>query len=164
MRFDRKNVLFCFHNFSQQALLPSPPRVSAVSLEAVVQNFNKTAPTKRKIAAGITEGPDMKRRKMKSQERDSSSPGEENLHKNNLDIFINSSDLEDSSDSEVEITSTSPPVVNVTTDSSEDSSGETDSEEEKLRDDGEKVALVIGYLQKVTPEIARELQVRLMRN
>ena len=64
----------------------------------------------------------------------------------------------------MEITSTSPPVVNVTTDSSEDSSGETDSEEEKLRDDGEKVALVIGYLEKVTPEIARELQVRLMEN
>ena len=62
----------------------------------------------------------------------------------------------------MEITSTSPPVVNVTTDSSEDSSGETDSEEEKLRDDGEKEALVLGYLEKVTPEIARELQVRLM--
>ena len=65
----------------------------------------------------------------------------------------------------MEITSTSPPVVNVTTDSSsEESSGETDSEEEKLRDDGEKVALVIGYLEKVTPEIAKELQVRLMEN
>ena len=104
----------------------------------------------------------MKRRKMKSQERDSSSSGEENLHKNNLDIFINSSDLEDSSDSEVEITSTSPPVV--TTESSEDDNSETDSEEEKLRDDGEKEALVLGYLEKVTPEIAMELQVRLMRN
>ena len=62
----------------------------------------------------------------------------------------------------MEITSTSPPVV--TTESSEDDNSETDSEEEKLRDDGEKVALVLSYLQKVTPEIAKELQVRLMEN
>ena len=64
----------------------------------------------------------------------------------------------------MEITSTSPPVAKVTTESSEDSSGETDSEEEKLRDDGEKVALVLSYLEKVTPEIAMELKVRLVEN
>ena len=63
----------------------------------------------------------------------------------------------------MEITSSSPSVTIVTTESStEDNSDETDSEEEKLRDDGEKVALVLSYLEKVTPEIARELQVRLM--
>ena len=105
----------------------------------------------------------MKRRKMKSQERDSSSSGEKNLQKTELEMFSNYSDLEDSSDSEVEITSSSPSVTIVTAESSsEESSSETDSEEEKLRDDGEKVALILNYLQKVTPEIARELQVRLM--
>ena len=103
---------------------------------------------------------------MKPEEResDSSSSGEENLHDIELQIFTNKSDLEDSSDTEVEIMSTSPAVTKVPPESSEDSSSETDSEEEKLTADVEEVALVVSYLQKVTPEIAREFQVSLMGN
>ena len=66
----------------------------------------------------------------------------------------------------MEITSTSPAVAKVPPESSEDtsSSSETDSEEEKLTADVEEVELVVSYLEKVTPEIAREFQVSLMGN
>ena len=43
--------------------------------------------------------------------------------------------------------------------STNDSSDQSDSEEEKLRSDVEENALVADYLKKVTPEIAREFQV-----
>ena len=63
--------------------------MSAISLEDVIQHFYKTAPAKRKLALGIQEGPGIKRRKMKPEEResDSSSSGEENLHNAELLIF-----------------------------------------------------------------------------
>ena len=66
----------------------------------------------------------------------------------------------------MEITSRSPAVTKVPPESSEDisSSSETDSEEEELTADVEEVELVVSYLQKVTPEIAREFQVSLMGN
>ena len=43
-----------------QGLLKSPPRESVISLENVVQHFNKTASTETKLALGIT---DMKRKR-----------------------------------------------------------------------------------------------------
>ena len=43
--------------------------------------------------------------------------------------------------------------------STNDSSDQRDSEEEKLRSDVEENSLVAEYLKKVTPEIAREFQV-----
>ena len=98
------------------------------------------------------------------RDSDSSSSGEENLHNIKLQIFTIYSDLEDSSDTEVEIISTSPAVTKVTPESSEDSSGDTDSEEEKLTADVEEVSLVVNYLQQVTPDIAREFQVSLIEN
>ena len=71
--------------------MPSQPTVSAISLEDVVQHFYKTAPTKRRLSLGITEGPNIKRRKMKPEETDSdgysSSSGGENLHNVELQIF-----------------------------------------------------------------------------
>ena len=55
----------------------------------MVQHFYKSAPTKRKLVLGMQEGPGIKRRKMKPEEResDSSSSGEENLHNAELLIF-----------------------------------------------------------------------------
>ena len=71
--------------------MPSQPTVSAISLEDVVQHFFKTAPTKRRLSLGITEGPDIKRRKMMAEETDSgsSSSGGENLYNTELQIFTN---------------------------------------------------------------------------
>ena len=93
------------------------------------------------------------------RESDSSSSGGENLHNIELQIFTNSPDLEDSSDTELEIISTSPAVAKVTPESSKDSSGENDSEEEKITAD-----VIFSYLQKVTPDIAREFRVSFMEN
>ena len=68
------------------------------------------------------------------------------------------SDLEDSSNTEAEFKSTTPIVAEVSSiDSS--SSDETDSAGEKLKAAVEEAALVVSYLRKVTPEIAREFQV-----
>ena len=64
----------------------------------------------------------------------------------------------------MEILSTSLPGAKVTPESSEDSSGDSDSEEEKPKVDVDEVSVVVNYLQKVNPEIAREFQVSLIEN
>ena len=51
-------------------------------------------------------------------------------------------------------------ISSTSSESSDDSSGDTDPEEEKLSADVEEVSLVV----KVTPEIAREFQVNLIEN
>ena len=96
----------------------------------MVQHFYQTAQTKRKFALGIDQEPAFKRRKKKPEvERDSDGSFGEENLHNELES------------------------------SSDDSSDETDSEEEKPEADVEENALVVDYLQKVTPGIAREFQV-----
>ena len=51
-------------------------------------------------------------------------------------------------------------ISSTSSESSDDSSGDIDPEEEKLSADVEEVSLVV----KVTPEIAREFQVNLIEN
>ena len=95
----------------------------------MVQHFLRNAPSKRTLALGINKGPNTKWKKKKPE------------------------DLENSSDTAVEITSKSQAVATVPV--KEGSS----SEESSDSDDVEEDELVAGYLQKVTPEIAREFQV-----
>jgi len=119
-----------------QGLLPSQPRVSTISLEAVVHHFFNTAPSKRRLElVGIKEGPDIKRRKKKPEERESeSSSGMMEISGQN-EIFK---------------------FGNIFLSTSEQRRSETGSEVKKLT--AEVDGLVASYLQKVTPVIARDFQ------
>ena len=73
--------------------LHSSPTV-AISLDEVVAHFSKTAPPKRKLALGITDGPDIKKTKKKVEEsgtsdsESDSSSGEEEGLDNEVEISI----------------------------------------------------------------------------
>ena len=101
----------------------------------MVQHFLRNAPSKRTLALGINKGPNTKWKKKKPE------------------------DLENSSDTAVEITSKSQAVATLPVKEGSSSEESSNSEEEKLEADVEEDELVAGYLQKVTPEIAREFQV-----
>ena len=66
-----KDNYFLFSNstFLVQSLLPSPTRVSTISLEEVVQHFYKTSPTKGKLELlGIKEEPAKQVEEVSSEE------------------------------------------------------------------------------------------------
>ena len=132
--------------------------MSDISLEDVVQYFYKTASAETKLALGITEGADIKRKR----EVASSSGEEEGLH---IYCLCQVSYLADTAYREADDIKSSPLVGKEAGDGSEESG----SAEEKLQavikpppaatEDLEQEALVMDYLKKVTPGIAREFQV-----